>query len=75
MIADTELRKHLVARAQEVAKEREWTLLEPIEITSGSEAGEAVWIIRSNSQTRGRNASIVVRRSDHALVRAGYLAR
>jgi hypothetical protein len=72
---EPELRDQLIAQARDIAAERGWTLRDPIEVTASTEAGEAVWIVHSNFMMRKRNVRIVLRKSDHSLVRASYLPR
>jgi hypothetical protein len=72
---DDTLRAQLISRAQKLAEERGWTWLDPVEVTSAAHRGHPVWIIRTNAVSRGRNARIVLRQSDHAVIQAGYLSR
>ncbi len=75
MTIDPHLRDQLISQGRALAEERGWTWREPVEVTTSTEEGEAVWILRSNFLMRGQNARIVLRQSDHSLVRAGYLPR
>jgi len=72
---DANLRVQLIRQARELAEERGWKLLDPIEVTASAEAGDPVWMIHSNYLSLGRNVLIVLRKSDLGLVRAAYLPR
>ena len=72
---DANLRDQLVEQARKVAEERGWTWREPVEVTPSAERGEPVWIVRTNVMMRSPSVRIVLRRSDRALVHAGYLPR
>jgi hypothetical protein len=72
---DFKLREQLIEYARNLAHERGWAWLDPVEVSSGAEQGESVWIIRSNVLSRGRNVHVSVRQSDHSLIRAGFLPR
>jgi len=75
MAIDAALRDSLIEQARQVAADRGWTWREPIDVTEGAQGGEPVWIVRTNAMMRGASARIVVRRSDRAVVDAGYLPR
>src|SRR5579872_2244577 len=72
---DSDLRSQLIEQAWQLAEERGWTWHEPVEVTSGVERGEAVWIVRTNVTMRSPSVMVMLRRSDHSLVHAGYLRR
>jgi hypothetical protein len=72
---DEALRDSIVAIARRCAEERGWTWQEPIEISPAAEAGQPVWDVRSNAASRGMNVRVVIRRSDLAVIHAGYLKR
>ncbi len=75
MSPDAALRAQLIEAARTVATERGWVWREPVEVVSGAEGGEAVWIVSTNVMTRGTNVRILLRRSDGSLVRAANLPR
>jgi hypothetical protein len=75
MAIDAVLRDELTGQARRVAEERNWTWREPVEVTEGAHEGEPVWIVRTNTLMRGSNVRILLRRSDHVVVHAGYLPR
>ncbi|HMF98039.1 MAG TPA: hypothetical protein VKE96_27250 [Vicinamibacterales bacterium] len=75
MAIDQALRDELIEQARRVAEERGWTWREPVDVTEGAHDGEPVWIVRTNVLMRGVNVRVVVRRSDRAVVHAGYLPR
>jgi hypothetical protein len=75
MTLDPNLRDQLVEQARRLAEERGWTWREPVEVNSAIDRGEAVWVVRSNALMKSPSVRIVVRQSDRALVRAGYLPR
>jgi hypothetical protein len=69
-------RPRLLAVAREVASQRGWPWLEPVEISlSSSGTTGRVWTIHTNSQERGMNVRIVIRESDESVLQAGYLPR
>ena len=70
-----DLRNRIVDQARALAVERGWSFNEPIDVTSGTEDGEPVWIVTSNYMSLGRNVKIALRQADHSLKRAGYLPR
>ncbi len=75
MDLDPKVCDQLTEYARNLASERGWPWHEPVEVTGAAEGGEAVWIVRTNVRMRGQNVVIVLRRSDHSLVRAGFLPR
>jgi hypothetical protein len=75
MDVEPELRDQLIECARVLASDRGWPWREPVEVTAGAEGGEPVWFVNSNYLMRGANVRIVLRRSDHSLVRAGFLPR
>jgi hypothetical protein len=75
MLLDQKLREQLIEQARKIANERRWTFQEPIELNASTDGKERVWIIRSNAAMRGQNAQIILRQSDHSLLRADYLPR
>ena len=75
MTINPDLRNRIVDQARALAVERGWSFNEPIDVTPGTEDGEAVWIVTSNYMSLGRNAKVVLRQADHSLKRAGYLPR
>lgn len=75
MTPDPVLREQLIERARTLAVDRGWTWRDPIEITAAAHRGEPVWEVRSNALTLGQNVRVVLRRSDHAILEAGYLSR
>ncbi len=72
---DAALRDQLIERARKLAEERGWTWREPVEITPAAHREEPVWVIRTNVLMLGQNVRVVLRRSDHAILEAGYLPR
>lgn len=70
-----ELRSELIAQAKRLAEERDWFWREPVEITSSVHKGEPVWIVRTNVLMRSPSVSVIVRKSDRAVVHTGYLLR
>jgi hypothetical protein len=72
---DAVLRDQLIERARSLAKEREWVWRDPVEITASAHRGEPVWVLRTNVLMRGQNVRVVLRRSDHTIMDAGYLPR
>jgi hypothetical protein len=75
MKPDNLLRDKLIERARKLAIERGWTWHEPVEITAIAYGREPAWVIRTNALVRGQNMRVVLRRSDHAVLEAGYLPR
>lgn len=72
---DSDLRDKLIGQARKLADEQGWTWQEPVEVKSGVERGEPVWIIRTNVLMFGRNVRIVLRQSDLLVIHAGFLPR
>ena len=72
---DPNLRDQLIDKARQLAAERGWTWREPVEVTAAAERGEPVWVVHTNVLMRSPSVRIVLRQSDHGLVRAGYLPR
>jgi hypothetical protein len=69
-------RPRLLAVARELASERSWPWIEPVEISlSSSGTAGRIWTIVTNSQARGMNIRIVIREADESIVHAGYLPR
>lgn len=69
-------RPRLLAVARELASQRGWYWLEPVEISlSSSSASGRLWTIETNCQSRGMNIRIVIREADETIVQAGYLPR
>jgi hypothetical protein len=69
-------RPRLLAGARELASQRRWPWLEPVEISlSSSGTAGPLWTILTNSQARGMNVRIVIREADESIVQAGYLPR
>lgn len=75
MAIDEALRNALIEQARQVAAERGWTWREPVDVAEGAHGGEPVWIVRTNVTMRSPSVKIILRRSDRAVVHAGYLAR
>jgi hypothetical protein len=75
MAIDATLRGELIEQARRVAEERGWTWRDPVDVTEGAHQGEPVWIVRTNATMRSPSARIMLRRSDRAVVHAGYLPR
>jgi hypothetical protein len=75
MDVEPELSSQLIRRARDLSIDRGWPWREPVAVTAATEVGQPVWIVESNYMMRGANIRIVLRRSDHALVRAGILPR
>jgi hypothetical protein len=75
MAIDEALRGELIEQARQVAVERGWTWREPVDVSEGAHNGEPVWIVRSNAMMRSPSVRVAVRRSDRAVVQAGYLPR
>ncbi len=75
MTLDSSLRDDLLRQARKLADERGWTWREPVEVTSRADRGEPVWVIRTNILMRSPSVRIVLRQSDLAVIRAGYLPR
>jgi hypothetical protein len=72
---DPQLRERVSEQAQNVAKERGWTWREPVDITSGAHDGEPVWVVCTNVMMRSPSVRVLIRKSDLAIVHAGYLPR
>ncbi len=72
---DAELRDKLIGQARKLADERGWTWREPVEVTSGLERGDPVWVICTNVLMRGTNVRVVLRKVDFSVVHAGFLPR
>jgi hypothetical protein len=75
MAIDATLRDALIEQARRVAEERGWTWREPVDVAEAAHESEPVWVVRSNSLMRSPSVRIVVRRSDRAVVHAGYMPR
>ena len=75
MTLDSNLRDQLIQQVRRLAAERGWTWREPVEVTAAADSGEPVWVVRTNVLMRSPSVRIVLRRSDHSLVHAGYLPR
>ena len=75
MILDSDLRDKLIVQARKLADERGWTWREPVEVTSGLDQGKPVWVIHTNVLMRSPSVRIVLRQSDLAVIRVGYLPR
>lgn len=75
MDLEPKLRNQLIECARDLSIDRGWPWREPVAVTAGTEGEEPVWIVDSNYLMRGANIRIVLRRSDHSLVRAGFLPR
>jgi hypothetical protein len=75
MDVEPELSNQLIRRARDLSSDRGWPWREPIEVTAATEVGQPVWIVKSVYTMHGANIRIVLRRSDHSLVRAGILPR
>ncbi len=70
-------KQEAIARAKMVADERGWKWLEPIEARRARRwwIGKPVWMVRSNSQSLGANARIVLDDTSGAVVEANWLPR
>jgi hypothetical protein len=69
-------RPRLLAVARELASQRRWPWIEPVEIwLSSSGTAGRIWTIVTNSQARGMSIRIAIREDDESVVQAGYLAR
>jgi hypothetical protein len=75
MQVERELRNQIINYARQLADERGWPWLEPVDIISASEGGEAAWLIRTNILNRGQNIRITLRRSDLTPISCGFLPR
>jgi len=75
MAIDPALRDELIEQVRQLAAERGWTWREPVEVTEGAHGNEPVWIVRSNVMMRSPSVRVELRRSDRAVVHAGYLPR
>lgn len=75
MTLDPSVRDQLIEQARKLAEERGWTWRDPVEVTAAAEKGEPVWVVRSNILMRSPSVRIVLRKSDHSVVHAGYLPR
>jgi hypothetical protein len=72
---DTSTREQVIEKARKLAEERGWTWLNPAEVTADSNEGDPVWVVRTSVWAMGRNVRVVLRRSDHSVVGAGYHPR
>jgi len=72
---DSMLQTRLIALARSLAEERGWVWREPVDISSETYEGDSVWIVRSNAMMRSPSIRVWIRRSDLAVVHAGYLPR
>ena len=75
MQPDPNLEDRLIELARKVAEERDWPWDEPVEVSSGVDRGEPVWVISTNTMMIGNSVTIVLRRSDLSLKDAGHLPR
>ena len=75
MPLDCNLRDKLIGQARKLADERGWTWREPVEVASGVDRGEPVWVIRTNILMLSPSVRIVLRQSDFAVIHVGYLPR
>jgi len=69
---DPELSEKLIEIARSHAEERGWTWIGDAMIVNASFKSEAVWSVRSNATWRGINVSVMIRKSDLAIVHSGY---
>jgi hypothetical protein len=66
----------LLTVARELASQRGWPWLEPVEISlSSSGTAGREWTIHTNCHARGMNIRVVIRESDGSILQAGYLPR
>jgi hypothetical protein len=74
--ADDDLRERVLGSAQKYAESRGWPWLTPVEVTlTRAVPSDRQWTVKTNAFAVGRNARIVVREADMAVVDAGFLAR
>jgi hypothetical protein len=72
---DSMLQTNLIALARSVAEEHGWVWREPADISSEIHEEDSVWIVRSNAMMRSPSIRVWIRKSDLAVVHAGYLPR
>jgi hypothetical protein len=75
MTIDILLRDRLIEQGRKLTEDRGWPWLDPVEVTTGIDRSERVWIIRTNVLMLGRNVRIVLRQSDCTVKQAGYMPR
>jgi hypothetical protein len=67
-----------VERARRYAEERGWTWREPVRVTRSRSLvvlGRATYEVRSNAESRGSNARVIVAADDGSIVEAHWLPR
>lgn len=73
MISETEA----IARARDIANQRGWTWLEPVEAHQERAFlwfGAVRWVVVTNAESRGASARIVLS-AEGEILQAGYLPR
>jgi hypothetical protein len=71
-----EFHQRLLEVARELAVEREWPWIEPVEIRLETAApGHKTWSVKTNILAVGRNVRVLIRESDLAVLEAGFLPR
>ncbi len=75
MNPDPDTLQRLLALGRQVAAERGWSWREPVDVRAAVEQGEPAWVLRTHHLMRGSNVRLVFRRSDLALLDAGWLPR
>jgi hypothetical protein len=67
-----------VERARQYAEERGWPWHEPVRVTRSRAfvvSGRVTYEVRSNAQSRGSNARVIVAADDGSIVEAYWLPR
>jgi hypothetical protein len=67
---DPGTREQVIEKARKLVEERGWMWRDPVEVSASDYKGEPVWDVRVNTLSRGMNAWVVLRRSDHSIIHA-----
>ena len=75
MAIDPSLFRQLSQQSRQLAEERGWTWLGPVDIYADVHNSEPVWMVRTNSMSMGTNVLVTISKSDHAIIHASFLPR